>query len=105
MSKRLTTTRRVAELLPALDAAFPTDLLPVVRSFLAEAAGAATVDILMADDDLLVLRRLPVDMTGGVIEAMPVDDRFGGARLHYLGHDHCRHRRRRTCRCPHQRAS
>ena len=70
MSKRLTTTRRVAELLPALDAAFPTDLLPVVRSFLAAAAGA--------DDDLLVLRRLPVDMTGGVVESMLVDDSPAG---------------------------
>src|SRR5450759_891795 len=63
-------TRRVAELLPALDAAFPTDLLPVVRSFLAAAAGA--------DDDLLVLRRLPVDMTGGVVESMLVDDSPAG---------------------------
>src|SRR5664280_3484066 len=87
------------------DAAFPTDLLPVVRGFLATTAGATTVDILMADYDLLVLRRLPVDMTGGVIEAMPVDDRCGGARLHHPGHDHCRHRRRRTRLCPHQRAS
>jgi len=105
MSRRLTTARRVVELLPALDAAFPTDPLPVVRDFLAARAGATTVDILMADDDLLVLRRLPVDMTGGTIEAMSVDDRFGGARLHHPGHDHCRHRRRRTCLCPHQRAS
>jgi len=105
MSRRLTTARRVVELLPALDAAFPTDLLPVVRDFLAAIAGATTVDILMADDELLVLRRLPVDMTGGTIEAMSVDDRFGGARLHHPGHDHCRHRRRRTCLCPHQRAS
>src|SRR5664280_2763913 len=78
MSRRLTPARRVAELLPALDAAFPTDLLPVVRGFLAATAGATTVDILMADYDLLVLRRLPVDMTGGVIEAMPVDDRPAG---------------------------
>jgi hypothetical protein len=33
MSKRLTTARRVAELLPALDAAFPTDLLPSYAAF------------------------------------------------------------------------
>jgi len=52
---------------------------------------APSVDILMADYVLLVLRRLPVDMTGGVIDAMSVDDRFGGARLHHPGHDHCRH--------------
>jgi hypothetical protein len=32
----------------------------------------------MADYVLLVLRRLPVDMTGGVIEAMPVDDSPAG---------------------------
>jgi len=68
----------MAELLPALDAAFPTDLLSVVRGFLAATAGATTVDILMADYDLLVLRRLPVDMTGGIIEAMPVDDSPAG---------------------------
>src|SRR5664280_1147804 len=78
MSQRLTTARRVAELLPALDAAFPTDLLPVVRGFLATTTGATTVDILMADYDLLVLRRLQVDMTGGVIETMPVDDSPAG---------------------------
>src|SRR5664280_1728063 len=78
MSRRLTTARRVGELLPALDAAFPTDPLPVVRGFLATTAGATTVDILMADYDLLVLRRLPGDMTGAVIEAMPVDDRPAG---------------------------
>src|SRR5664280_379773 len=40
MSRRLTPARRVAELLPALDAAFPTDLLPVARSFLAATARA-----------------------------------------------------------------
>jgi len=105
MSRRLTPARRMAELPPALDAAFPTDLLSVVRGFLAATAGATTVDILMADHDLLVLRRLPVDITGWTIEAMSVDDRFGGARLHHPGRDHCRHRRRRTCLCPHQRAS
>jgi hypothetical protein len=60
---------RVAELLPALDAAFPTDLLPVVRGFLVAAAGASTVDILMADYDLLVLRRLSADMSSGVVES------------------------------------
>ena len=49
----------MAELLPALDAAFPTDLLSVVRGFLAATAGATTVDILMADYDLLVLRPAP----------------------------------------------
>jgi hypothetical protein len=78
MSTPLTSARRVAELLPALDAAFPTDLLPVVRRFLATSAGATTVDILMADYDLLVLRRLPVDMTGGVVESMLVDDSPAG---------------------------
>jgi hypothetical protein len=59
MSKRLTMARRVAELLPALDAAFPTDLLPVMRDFLAATARATTVDILMADCHLLVLRSAP----------------------------------------------
>jgi len=105
MSKRLTTAHRVAELLPALDAAFPTDLLPVVRGFLAATAGATTVDILMADYDLLVLRPAP----GGHDRRNHRGDaggrQSGGARLHHPGHDHCRHRRRRTRRCPHQRAS
>src|SRR5664280_2552690 len=63
---------------PALDAAFRPTCSPVVRGFVAATAGAPTVDILMADYDLLVLRRLPVDMTGGVIEAMPVDDSPAG---------------------------
>jgi hypothetical protein len=64
MSRCLTPARRVAELLPALDAAFPTDLLPVVRGFLAATAGATTVDILMADFDRLVLRRLTTGSAG-----------------------------------------
>jgi hypothetical protein len=70
MSARMTSVRRVAELLPALNAAFPTDLLPVVRNFLASTAGAKTADILMADYDLLVLRRLPPDMTAGIVESL-----------------------------------
>jgi hypothetical protein len=50
MSARMTSARRVAEILPHLDAAFPTDLLPV-RNFLASTAGAKSADILMADYD------------------------------------------------------
>jgi hypothetical protein len=78
MSARMTSVRRVAELLPALNAAFPTDLLPVVRNFLASTAGAKTADILMADYDLLVLRRLPPDMTAGIVESLSVDDSAAG---------------------------
>ena len=78
MSARMTSARRVAELLPHLDAAFPTDLLPVVRNFLASTAGAVSADILMADYDLLVLRRLPADMTAGILESLPVDDSAAG---------------------------
>jgi hypothetical protein len=78
MSARMTSARRVADLLPHLDAAFPTDLLPVVRDFLASTAGAVSADILMADYDLVVLRRLPSDMTAGILESLPVDDSAAG---------------------------
>src|SRR5664280_260770 len=44
---------------PALDAAFRPTCSPVVRGFVAATAGAPTVDILMADYDLLVLRPAP----------------------------------------------
>jgi hypothetical protein len=78
VSARMTSVRRVAELLPALNAAFPTDLLAVVRNFLAATAGAKTADILMADYDLLVLCRLPPDMTAGIVESLSVDDSAAG---------------------------
>jgi hypothetical protein len=74
----MTSVRRVAELLPALNDAFPADLLAVVRNFLAATAGAKTADILMADYDLLVLRRLPPDMTAGIVESLSVDDSAAG---------------------------
>lgn len=68
---------RLAELagrlLPRLDAAMPTDILPVLEDFLVEHAGVEEVGLLLIDYDLHVLQRLqPGDITTPV-ESLPVD--------------------------------
>lgn len=54
-------TDLVGRLLPALDAAFPTDLVDVLAGFLAEHAGAASVELLLADYELEQLVRVRSD--------------------------------------------
>ena len=49
---------RVGELLPLLDAAFPSHLVEVLDAFLTEAVGAEEVELLLADYDLGELRSL-----------------------------------------------
>lgn len=67
----------VGQLLPALDSAFPGSLLPVVEDFLVTHAGARSVEVLLADYDLLLLRRLPGSFAPPG-ETMPVDGSDAG---------------------------
>ena len=65
----------VGTLLPALNAAFPHSVLPVLSDFLGEHVGASDVQVLLADYDLRTLRRL----TGGAMAAsVPVEDSGAG---------------------------
>lgn len=62
-----------SELLPALDDAFPTLLLPVLNEFLGKHAGAQQVGLLLIDYDLEILQRL--DPAGGdePVESLPLE--------------------------------
>ena len=62
----------VGRLLPALDAAFPTDLVGVLAGFLAEHAQAESVDLLLADYELEQLVRVRPDEPSASAQAMPV---------------------------------
>lgn len=63
---------QVGTLLPALDGAFPTDLVGVLASFLREHAAAQEVDLLLADYDLEILVRIRPDEPAASTQAMPV---------------------------------
>ena len=54
-------TSIVGRLLPALDEAFPTRMVDVLGGFLAEHAGAESVDLLLADYELEQLVRVRPD--------------------------------------------
>lgn len=54
-------TEKVGTLLPMLDVAFPTDLVGVLTSFMAENAAASEVELLLADYDLEILVRIRQD--------------------------------------------
>jgi serine phosphatase RsbU (regulator of sigma subunit) len=65
-------TDLVGRLLPALDAAFPTDLVPVLAGFLAEHAGAESVQLMLADYELEQLVRVRWDEPAASEQAVPV---------------------------------
>lgn len=65
-------TDLVGTLLPALDEAFPTDLVDVLSSFLREHADADEVDLLLADYDLEILVRIRSDEPDASTQTMPV---------------------------------
>ena len=65
-------TDLVGRLLPALDAAFPTDLVGVLAGFLAEHAGADSVELLLADYDLEQLVRVRWDEPAASAHSVPV---------------------------------
>ena len=65
-------TELVGRLLPALDEAFPTDLLGVLGGFLAEHAAAESVDLLLADYELELLVRVRGDEPAASEVSMPV---------------------------------
>jgi serine phosphatase RsbU (regulator of sigma subunit) len=75
---RMALTDQVGTLLPALDAAFPTELVDVLSSFLAEHADAAEVDLLLADYDLELLVRIRQDEPAASTQALPVSGTDAG---------------------------
>jgi len=64
----------VGRLVAALDAAFPTNLVPVLRGFLQEHGGARSVTVYVADYDLLRLRALPDGDPADAADSFPVDE-------------------------------
>ena len=65
-------TELVGTLLPALDEAFPTDLVDVLASFLRRHAGAGEVDLLLADYDLEILVTIRRDEPSASNRSTPV---------------------------------
>ncbi|HEY6747319.1 MAG TPA: PP2C family protein-serine/threonine phosphatase [Mycobacteriales bacterium] len=71
-------TDQVGTLLPALDAAFPTDLVDVLTSFLREHASADEVDLLLADYDLEILVRIRRDEPAASTQTLAVSSSEAG---------------------------
>jgi serine phosphatase RsbU (regulator of sigma subunit) len=67
-------TTAVGGLLPALDNAFPSSLMSVLRTFLEEHAEARSVRVYLADYDMLVLRPLDEENASTGPGGYPVDD-------------------------------
>jgi Stage II sporulation protein E (SpoIIE) len=65
-------TDLVGRLLPALDTAFPTNLVGVLAGFLAEHAGTDSVELLLADYELEHLVRVRADEPAASGQAVPV---------------------------------
>jgi hypothetical protein len=65
-------TDLVGRLLPALDTAFPTDLVGVLAGFLAEHADADSVELLLADYELEHLVRVRADEPAASARSVPV---------------------------------
>jgi Stage II sporulation protein E (SpoIIE) len=72
-------TDLVGTLLPALDRAFPTDLVDVLTSFLRTHAAADEVDLLLADYDLEILVRVRRDEPAESTQALPVKGTDAGS--------------------------
>lgn len=71
-------TSIVGRLLPALDEAFPTRMIDVLGGFLAEHAGAESVDLLLADYELEQLVRVRPDQPAVSEAAVPVSGTDAG---------------------------
>lgn len=71
-------TDLVGTLLPALDEAFPTDLVEVLASFLRRHTGAEEVDLLLADYDLEILVRIRRDEPAASTQTTPVSGSDAG---------------------------
>jgi hypothetical protein len=65
-------TELVGRLLPAMDEAFPTELVDVLAGFLAEHASAESVDLLLADYELEHLVRVRRDEPAASQSSVPV---------------------------------
>jgi serine phosphatase RsbU (regulator of sigma subunit) len=65
-------TELVGRLLPALDEAFPTDLVEVLARFLRDHAGAESVDLLLADYEMEQLVRVRRDEPAASAQSMAV---------------------------------
>lgn len=75
---RMPFTDLVGRLLPALDEAFPTDMIGMLAGFLAEHAAAESVDLLLADYELEQLVRVRGDEPAASTDAMPVSGTDAG---------------------------
>lgn len=71
-------TDLVGRLLPALDAAFPTDMVDVLGRFLGEHAAAESVDLLLADYELEQLVRVRRDEPAASQQSVPVSGTDAG---------------------------
>ena len=71
-------TELVGRLLPAMDEAFPTDLMDVLAGFLAEHAAAESVDLLLADYELEQLVRVRRDEPAASEASVPVSGTDAG---------------------------
>lgn len=71
-------TDLVGRLLPALDEAFPTNLVEVLADFLAEHAAVDSVELLLADYDLEQLVRVRPDEPAASAHSVPVSHTVAG---------------------------
>jgi serine phosphatase RsbU (regulator of sigma subunit) len=71
-------TALVGQLLPTLDAAFPTDLVDVLADFLHEHGGATDVELLLADYDLDLLVCVRRDEPAMSVRELPVEGSDAG---------------------------
>jgi len=71
-------TDLVGRLLPALDEAFPTELVEVLGRFLGEHADAESVELLLADYELEQLVRVRPDEPAASAQSVPVTDTPAG---------------------------
>ena len=71
-------TALVGRLLPALDQAFPTDLVDVLARFLGRHAGATAVELMLADYDLDLLVCVRRDQPALSVREVPVEDSDAG---------------------------
>jgi serine phosphatase RsbU (regulator of sigma subunit) len=78
MAADLPLTALVGELMPALDQAFPTDLVDVLAGFLEEHAGATRVELLLADYDLDLLVCVHRDEPALSVRKVPVEGSEAG---------------------------
>lgn len=78
MASEVPFTALVGRLMPALDGAFPTDLVDVLARFLEEHTGATAVELMLADYDLDLLVCVRRDAPAISVREVPVEDSDAG---------------------------